>query len=68
LLSREGQTAQVQQTLSPSLRMDVPENVVKAVLEPWERIQPGKKYTMISQWRYRKYSKQVRNLARELLR
>jgi iron(III) transport system substrate-binding protein len=68
LLSREGQTAQVQRALSPSLRMDVPEDVVKAVLEPWERIQPGKKYTMISQWRYRKYSKQVRNLARELIR
>jgi iron(III) transport system substrate-binding protein len=68
LLSREGQTAQVQQALSPSLRMDVPDEIVKAVLEPWERIQPGKKYMMISQWRYRKYSDQVRNLARELLR
>jgi ABC-type Fe3+ transport system substrate-binding protein len=68
LLSREGQTAQVKQALSPSLRMDVPEDVVKAVLEPWERMQPDKKYMMISQWRYRKYSDQVRNLARELLR
>jgi hypothetical protein len=48
--------------------MDVPEDVVKAVLEPWERMQPDKKYMMISQWRYRKYSNQVRNLARELLR
>ena len=68
LLSREGQTAQVKQALAPSLRMDVPEDVVKSVLEPWERIQPDKKYIMISQWRYRKYSDQVRNLARELLR
>jgi iron(III) transport system substrate-binding protein len=68
LLSREGQTAQVKEALSPSLRMDVPEDVVKAVLEPWERMQPDKKYMMISQWRYRKYSNQVRNLARELLR
>jgi iron(III) transport system substrate-binding protein len=68
LLSREGQTAQVKHALSPSLRMDLPEDVVKEVVEPWERIQPGKKYVMISQWRYRKYSDQVRNLARELLR
>jgi iron(III) transport system substrate-binding protein len=68
LLSKEGQTAQVKQALSPSLRMDIPEDVVKEVVEPWERIQPGRKYIMISQWRYRKYSDQVRNLARELLR
>jgi iron(III) transport system substrate-binding protein len=68
LLSKEGQTAQVKHALSPSLRMDVPEEIVKEVMEPWERIQPGKKYIMISQWRYRKYSEQVRNLARELLR
>jgi ABC-type Fe3+ transport system substrate-binding protein len=68
LLSREGQTAQVKHALSPSLRMDVPEEIVKTVVQPWERVQSGQKYTMISQWRYRKYSKQVRNLARELLR
>lgn len=68
LLSKEGQTAQVKHALSPSLRTDVPEEIVKEVIEPWERIQPGKKYIMISQWRYRKYSEQVRNLARELLR
>ncbi|MBI4522360.1 MAG: ABC transporter substrate-binding protein [Deltaproteobacteria bacterium] len=68
LLSRDGQTAQVKHALSPSLRMDVPEEVLKAVVEPWERVQPGQKSVMISQWRYRKYSNQVRNLARELLR
>jgi ABC-type Fe3+ transport system substrate-binding protein len=68
LLSKEGQTAQVKYALSPSLRLDVPEEVLKDVVEPWERIQPDKKYIMISQWRYRKYSNQVRNLARELLR
>jgi ABC-type Fe3+ transport system substrate-binding protein len=68
LLSREGQTAQVKSALAPSLRMDVPDDIVKAVIEPWERVQPDKKYVLISQWRYRKYSEQVRNLARELLR
>lgn len=68
LLSREGQTAQVKHALAPSLRMDIPEEAMKGVVEPWERIQPGRKYIMISQWRYRKNSDQVRNLARELLR
>jgi len=68
LLSREGQIAQVKTALSPSLRLDIPEEILKEVLEPWERLQPDKNYIMISEWRYRKDSTQVRNLARELLR
>jgi iron(III) transport system substrate-binding protein len=68
LLSREGQIAQVKYALSPSLRLDVPEEVMKEVLEPWERIQSDKQLVMISEWKYRKYSSQVRNLAREHLK
>jgi ABC-type Fe3+ transport system substrate-binding protein len=67
LLSREGQTAQVKEALSPSLRMDVPEAVLNELGDASERVQAGKKYIMISQWRYYKHSEQVRNLGRELL-
>jgi iron(III) transport system substrate-binding protein len=67
LLSREGQIAQAKQALSPSLRMDVPEDVLNELGDPSDRVQAGKKYIMISQWRYYKHSEQVRNLGRDLL-
>lgn len=68
LLSRDGQIAQLKYGLSGSLRVDLPEEILKENLEPWERLQPGENYVMISEWKYRKHSTTVRDLAREVLR
>jgi hypothetical protein len=65
--AQAGKTAQAKEALSPSLRMDVPEDILNELGDASERVQPGKKYIMISQWRYYRHSEQVRNLGRELL-
>jgi hypothetical protein len=46
--------------------MNIPE-ILSELGDTSERVQPGEKYMMISQWRYYKHSEQVRNLGRELL-